>query len=93
MPATISPTRWRSVWPGRASTCKAKPANETKTFGYHRAGVLSAFVNALTLVVLSVWILYEAVLRLRHPEVVHETIMLVVAGLGPGAQRRHHAGA
>src|SRR6185295_1521422 len=53
-----------------------------KTYGYHRAGVLSAFVNALTLVVLSVWILYEAVLRLRNPEVVHETTMLIVAGLG-----------
>jgi cobalt-zinc-cadmium efflux system protein len=61
---------------------QAKPADETKTFGYHRAGVLSAFVNALTLVVLSIWIFYEAVLRLRHPEVVHETTMLIVAGLG-----------
>jgi len=61
---------------------QAKPADETKTYGYHRAGVLSAFVNALTLVVLSLWILYEAVLRLRNPEVVHETTMLIVAGLG-----------
>ena len=32
---------------------QAKPANETKTFGYHRAGVLSAFVNALTLIALA----------------------------------------
>ncbi|MEO8597540.1 MAG: cation diffusion facilitator family transporter [Candidatus Solibacter sp.] len=61
---------------------QGKPADETKTYGYHRAGVLSAFVNALTLVVLSGWILYEAVLRLRAPEVVHETTMLVVSGLG-----------
>src|ERR1700693_310547 len=34
---------------------QAKPANETKTFGYHRAGVLTAFLNALTLVALSLW--------------------------------------
>src|SRR5579883_981835 len=28
---------------------QSKPADEIKTYGYHRAGVLSAFVNALTL--------------------------------------------
>ena len=61
---------------------QAKPADETKTYGYHRASVLSAFVNALTLVVLSGWILYESVLRLRNPEPVQETVMMVIAGLG-----------
>jgi cobalt-zinc-cadmium efflux system protein len=61
---------------------QAKPANETKTYGYHRAGVLSAFVNALTLLALSAWIFYESVLRLRNPETVHEDIMLLVAVLG-----------
>lgn len=61
---------------------QSKPADAVKTYGYHRAGVLSAFVNALTLVALSVWILYEAVLRLRAPEPVHETTMMLVAGLG-----------
>ena len=44
-----------------------KPADESRTFGYHRAGVLAAFVNALTLILLSVWILYESWLRLLHP--------------------------
>jgi cobalt-zinc-cadmium efflux system protein len=61
---------------------QSKPADETKTFGYHRAGVLSAFVNALTLVALSAWILYESVLRLRHPQAVNETVMIAVACLG-----------
>ena len=61
---------------------QSKPADEVKTYGYHRAGVLSAFVTALTLVALSVWILYESVLRLRAPEPVNETVMMVVAGLG-----------
>ena len=32
---------------------QSKPADSVKTFGYHRAGVLTAFVNALTLVVIS----------------------------------------
>ncbi len=61
---------------------QAKPADEIKTYGYHRAGVLSAFVNALTLLALSGWIVYESVLRLRHPEPVHEGIMMVVAAGG-----------
>jgi cobalt-zinc-cadmium efflux system protein len=61
---------------------QSKPANESKTFGYHRAGVLSAFVNALTLVALSTWILYEGVMRLRYPEAVHESVMIAVATLG-----------
>lgn len=61
---------------------QAKPADETKTFGYHRAGVLSAFVNALTLVALSAWILYESILRIRHPQPVDESVMIGVAGLG-----------
>jgi cobalt-zinc-cadmium efflux system protein len=61
---------------------QSKPADETKTYGYHRAGVLAAFVNALTLVALSIWILYESVQRLRAPEPVNETLMMAVAGLG-----------
>jgi cobalt-zinc-cadmium efflux system protein len=61
---------------------QSRPADETRTYGYHRAGVLSAFVNALGLVALSAWILYEAVLRLRAPENVAEGTMIAVAALG-----------
>jgi cobalt-zinc-cadmium efflux system protein len=61
---------------------QAKPADEIKTYGYHRAGVLSAFVNALTLLALSAWIFYEGVERLRHPVAVQETVMIAVAGVG-----------
>lgn len=59
--------------------CQRMPADETRTFGYHRAGVLAAFVNALTLVVLSVWILYESWTRLLHPVAVNDRVMLWVA--------------
>jgi cobalt-zinc-cadmium efflux system protein len=61
---------------------ETKPADEIKTYGYHRAGVLSAFVNALTLLALSAWIFYESALRLRHPPAVHEGVMMAVAALG-----------
>ena len=57
----------------------AKPADESRTFGYHRAGVLAAFVNALTLVILSVWILYESWVRIMNPVRVDESVMLWVA--------------
>jgi cobalt-zinc-cadmium efflux system protein len=61
---------------------QSKPANEIKTYGYHRASVLSAFVNALTLVALSGWILFESLDRLRHPQPVNEMVMIAVAVLG-----------
>ncbi|HTM50660.1 MAG TPA: cation diffusion facilitator family transporter [Bryobacteraceae bacterium] len=61
---------------------QSKPANEVKTYGYHRSGVLAAFVNALTLVALSVWIFYESYHRFRHPEPVQENIMIAVSILG-----------
>jgi cobalt-zinc-cadmium efflux system protein len=60
---------------------QTKPADETKTYGYHRAGVLAAFINAVTLVVLSTWILYESVVRLRNPQPVQESVMLFIAAL------------
>ncbi len=61
---------------------QSKPADEEKTYGYHRGGVLAAFVNALTLVALSGYIFYESYHRLRNPQTVNETTMLVVAGFG-----------
>jgi cobalt-zinc-cadmium efflux system protein len=61
---------------------QSKPANEVKTYGYHRTGVLAAFINAITLVALSVWIFYESIQRFLHPEPVQENIMIVVSALG-----------
>jgi len=59
--------------------CQKMPADERRTFGYHRAGVLAAFINALTLVVLSGWILWESWERLLHPAAVNDRVMLLVA--------------
>jgi cobalt-zinc-cadmium efflux system protein len=58
---------------------QSKPADSVKTFGYHRAGVLTAFVNALTLVGISVFIFYEAWQRFAHPRPVGEWTMFWVA--------------
>lgn len=58
---------------------QSKPADSVKTFGYHRAGVLTAFVNALTLVVISIFIFYEAWQRFLHPQHIEEWTMFWVA--------------
>jgi cobalt-zinc-cadmium efflux system protein len=61
---------------------QARPATDEKTFGYQRAGVLAGFVNALTLVVIAVWIGMEAVRRFVVPVQVHPQLMMVVAAAG-----------
>jgi cobalt-zinc-cadmium efflux system protein len=61
---------------------QSRPANAVKTFGYHRAGVLAAFVNAVSLVVLALALFYESYRRLRHPEPVIESTMIIVAAMG-----------
>src|ERR1700685_832655 len=61
---------------------QSRPANATKTYGYHRAGVLAALVNAGSLVAVSFFIFYEAVRRLQHPEHVQSAVMMWVAAAG-----------
>jgi cobalt-zinc-cadmium efflux system protein len=61
---------------------QTRPANPTKTFGYQRAGVLAALVNASSLVIVSFLIFYEAFRRLQHPEQVHAGLMMWVAAAG-----------
>jgi cobalt-zinc-cadmium efflux system protein len=60
----------------------AKPADERKTFGYRRAGVLAAFVNSLALVGIAAWLAFAAIHRLMHPVTVHPRIMMIVAAVG-----------
>src|SRR6201989_2672766 len=61
---------------------QARPATDQKTFGYQRAGVLAAFVNAVTLVVLSAWIAIEAIHRIAAPVQVQPKLMMYVAAAG-----------
>jgi cobalt-zinc-cadmium efflux system protein len=60
----------------------ARPPSSTKTYGYHRAGVLAALLNALSLVVVAFLIFYEAFRRLNNPEAVHAGTMIWVAAAG-----------
>ena len=61
---------------------QGRPASSTKTYGYHRAGVLAALVNSLSLVVVAFFIFYEAFKRLQSPEQVHAGTMIGVAAAG-----------
>ncbi len=61
---------------------QSRPADDRKTFGYQRAGVLAAFVNALTLTVLALWIGLSAIHRLYAPVRVEPHLMMYVAVAG-----------
>jgi cobalt-zinc-cadmium efflux system protein len=61
---------------------QSRPATHTKTFGYQRAGVLAAFLNATTLIGISLWIGFEAFHRLSTPVDVQPKLMMVVAAAG-----------
>jgi cobalt-zinc-cadmium efflux system protein len=56
-----------------------RPATSEKTYGYHRAGILAAFVNAIVLTLAAVVLIGESVIRLRHPVEVQTGWMLWVS--------------
>lgn len=64
---------WYALW------ISHKPSHEGMTFGYHRVGIVAALVNALSLVVIALWIWWEAVARLRQPEAASGLVMMSVA--------------
>ena len=60
----------------------ARPATPQKTYGYLRAEILSAQANAVVLLVLSLFILYEAYERIVSPPEIKSGPMLAVAAVG-----------
>lgn len=58
-----------------------RPPTPEKTYGYHRAGILAAFTNALVLVLVSGFLIWESYERFRHPVAVHSGTMLVLGGI------------
>jgi cobalt-zinc-cadmium efflux system protein len=59
-----------------------KPASPERTYGYYRVEILAAMTNAVVLILISLYILYEAYERFRNPPEVQSTGMLIVAGIG-----------
>jgi cobalt-zinc-cadmium efflux system protein len=59
-----------------------RPASGHNTFGYHRVGILAALINALTLILVTIWICWEAVQRFQHPQPIEPLPMFLSAGVG-----------
>lgn len=58
-----------------------KPADEFKSFGYQRAEVIAALINLTLLIVVSLYLIYEAVGRIIEPQAITGWIIVVVAGI------------
>ncbi|MGV8996753.1 MAG: cation diffusion facilitator family transporter [Parvibaculaceae bacterium] len=56
-----------------------RPADGARSYGYHRAEILAAFLNGASMIALSIWIIFEAGLRVAAPVDVMGTPMFIVA--------------
>ena len=67
---------WYALWMSK------KPSHQRMTFGYHRVGVFAALINAVSLVAIALVIGWEAITRIREPEVANGLVMVWVATAG-----------
>lgn len=59
----------------------SRPATAKKTFGYYRLEILAAFINGIALVLISLWVIYEAIERWQSPpEIKGFELTLIAAG-------------
>ncbi len=70
-----------------ANRLTKKKASLNKTFGYKRAEILAAFINAATLIIVAILLIIEAVERFQNPQEIESNLVIwlsVVAILGNG---------
>jgi cobalt-zinc-cadmium efflux system protein len=65
-----------------ANKISKRPSNSKRTFGYKRIEILAAFLNALILIAISLYLFYEALQRIFAPEPIKTEVMLIVALIG-----------
>ncbi len=65
-----------------ANLLSKKQASDRKTFGYKRAEIIAAFVNAATLMVVAVILIKEAIERLMEPHEIESTLVIWLSLLG-----------
>lgn len=58
-----------------------RPADDQRTYGYKRAEVVGALINTTTLVVIGLYLIYEAIVRFFSPEPIDGWIVVIVAGV------------
>ena len=61
-----------------------KPATPLRTYGFYRAEILASLLNSIFLILLAVFILYEAFQRILHPYEVNGFPMIIIASIGLG---------
>ncbi len=59
-----------------------KDASVTKTFGYKRAEIIAAFVNSASLIIVAVYLIYEAIIRFMNPTAIEGKLVIWLAILG-----------
>jgi cobalt-zinc-cadmium efflux system protein len=64
---------------------KQKDYSSKHTFGFKRAEVLAAVINSSVLVIISIYLFYEAVIRFQNPEPIKGVLMTIVATVGLAA--------
>jgi cobalt-zinc-cadmium efflux system protein len=65
-----------------ATVLSKKSASLHKTFGYKRAEILAAFVNAATLIIVAVLLIKEAIIRFQHPQEIESGLVIWLSLLG-----------
>lgn len=59
-----------------------KPSDRRAIFGYQRIGLLAAVINAVSLIIIALFIFYESYHRFLSPPQIHTSTMLIIAGIG-----------
>ncbi|MFL6487277.1 MAG: cation diffusion facilitator family transporter [Nitrososphaera sp.] len=81
-----------------ATTMAARSHSGAMTFGYHRAEVMVALANGVALAAISLWVLYEAFMRVLSPTTINAPLLLLTASIGLSGNLvvifllKHHAG-
>ena len=58
-----------------------RPADDTMTFGYGRAEIVAALINYTTLIVIGLYLVYEAIVRFIEPQMIEGWLIVVIAGV------------
>lgn len=68
-----------------ANKYSKKQASLNKTFGYKRSEIIAAFINAATLMIVAIYLVYEAIMRFFNPKEIESGIVIWLALLGIAA--------
>lgn len=64
-----------------ARKVSAKKADENMTFGYQRAEIIGTLINSITLIIVGLYLIYEAVSKYFNPTVINGWIVIYIAGI------------